>query len=88
MPSGREYSRHQEGIIRRYYEHRDTILANKLSEIVSELALNQANPNAQTRLWKRAETALAKLSPNDAHVRKALADRSVEALAQIANKLA
>ena len=39
MAGGQEYSRYQRKVINRYYEHLDTITAQKLGEIVSEIAL-------------------------------------------------
>lgn len=86
MAGGREYSRHQKKIIDRYYEHRDTIMAQKLGEIVSELYLAEGK-KAET-LWKRAEKALANLTSKDAKVKKVLDERSVEGLARLAGDLA
>jgi len=86
MASGREFSRHQEKIIKRYYEHRDTIALNNLSEIVSEIALAETD-KARDRLWKRVETALAHLRANEPRVDKILKERSVEGLARLLNEL-
>ena len=85
MAGGREYSRTQKKIIDRYYEHRDSIMAQKLGEIVSELYL--AEGKKAESLWKRAEKALANLSANDAQVRKVLDERSLEGLAKLVNDL-
>ena len=40
MGSGREFSRSQQGIIKRYYRNLDTITVHKLSEIVSDALEN------------------------------------------------
>ena len=85
MAGGREYSQTQKKIIDRYYEHRDSIMAQKLGEIVSELYL--AEGKKAESLWKRAEKALANLSANDARVRKVLDERSLEGLAKLVNDL-
>ena len=85
MAGGREYSRHQKRIIDRYYEHRDSIMAQKLGEIVSELYLAEGKRAAS--LWTRAEKALANLSQNDARVRKILDERSLEGLAKLVNDM-
>ncbi|MEM1423089.1 MAG: hypothetical protein AAGH64_03700 [Planctomycetota bacterium] len=85
MAGGREYSRTQKKIIDRYYEHRDSIMAQKLGEIVSELYL--ADGKKAESLWKRAEKALANLSANDARVRTVLEARSLEGLAKLVNEL-
>lgn len=86
MASGRDFSRHQEKIINRYYEHRDTIALNNLAEIVSEIALAETD-KARDRLWKRAEKALDHLRANDVRVDKILTERSVEGLARLLNDL-
>ncbi len=85
MAGGKDYSRYQKGIINRYYEHRDSIMAQKLGEIVSELYLAEGK-KAQT-LWTRAEKALANITAKDARVKKILDERSVEGLAQLVNDL-
>jgi hypothetical protein len=85
MAGDREYTRYQKGIINRYYQHQDTIMARKLGEIVSELYL--AEGKAADRLWGRAEKALAQLAANDTRVKKVLQTRDVEGLARLANDL-
>lgn len=86
MAKGQDHSRYQKGIINRYYEHRDTIMAQKLGEIVSELYLAEGK-KAET-LWKRAEKALANLTAKDTRVKRVLDERSVEGLARLAGDLA
>ena len=41
---------HQQNIIKRYYEHHDTIQSNRLSEMVSELWLVK-DEKPQVKLW-------------------------------------
>jgi ATP/maltotriose-dependent transcriptional regulator MalT len=55
----REFSAHQQKIIQRYYENRDTIQSQRLAELVTELFL--ATPAKRTGIWKRAATAMQKL---------------------------
>lgn len=88
MPSEREFSAQQRKIINRYYEHRDTISVTKLSEIISDLALNADNPKKTDQLWTRAEKHLAHLSANDTRVARILSERDVTGLAQLVNELA
>ena len=64
-------SSHQQRIIRNYYENRDDIMLQKLSELVTELYL--AEGKARARLWKRADAALEKLG-----VPRAQIDRLVQ----------
>ena len=51
-----ERSRYQEGIIKRYYENRDAIMYQKLTELVTELYLSEGKKRAS--LWTRVEKAL------------------------------
>lgn len=86
MAKGQHLSKHQQGIVRRYYDHKDTILANRLAEIVSDLSL--ATSEAQcARCWKRAETALHGLKAEPGVVEKLLASRNVEELARFVAKM-
>jgi len=55
-----ERTPYQDGIIKRYYNHRDQILLMRLSELVSELYLEE-DERKSGRLWKRIEGALDSL---------------------------
>lgn len=57
--SAKEYTFHQERIIRNYYQNQQAIMIQRLGEIVGELYL--AEGKARQRLWKRAAAALEKL---------------------------
>ncbi|MEX2671418.1 MAG: hypothetical protein WD294_04830 [Phycisphaeraceae bacterium] len=81
-----EYSKHQRGIINRYYDNLDTITLQRLSEIVTELYLC-TDAKKKEKFWQRVETALEKTSASGAEVRKILAERNVERLAQVVNQL-
>lgn len=80
------YTPHQKGIIKRYYEHADTIALQKLSEIVSDLYLAETKA-AKDRLWKRAETALAKLPGQKRRMELILQRRDHIDLAQLISEL-
>ena len=47
-----DYTPYQKGIIRRYYEHKDTMALQNLAEIVSDLYLAET-AKQQEKLWKR-----------------------------------
>ena len=53
------YTRHQQGIIKRYYENFDKIQVQRLSELVTELYL--AEGKKRDKLWQSAATAMQKL---------------------------
>lgn len=56
----KEYSAHQQKIIRNYYENMDTIQLTKLQEIVTDLYLAESDKKRK-QLWTRVEQALTRL---------------------------
>jgi hypothetical protein len=59
VPSVVERSKHQDKIIRNYYQNRDAIALQRLGELVTELYL--AEGKARERKWKNVVGALEKL---------------------------
>ena len=76
-----ERSKYQQNIISNYYEHLDTIMLDKVSELVTELYLADSDAKKQ-RLWVRVEKAMAKLKIKPAIIEHILAKRDVEILAK------
>jgi hypothetical protein len=67
----KNYTKHQQRIIKNYYENRETISLQRLSELVTELYL--AEGKARERQWKYIIGALEKLGLPEArieHLRK------------------
>ena len=57
-------SNYPDRVIRNYYENRDTIMLQRLGELVTDLFL--AEGKAKVRLWKRVAEILEKLKiPKD-----------------------
>jgi hypothetical protein len=54
-----DYTKHQQGIIKRYYQNLDKIQVQKLSELVTELYL--AEGKKKEKLWQAAATSMQKL---------------------------
>jgi hypothetical protein len=52
-----EYSQYQKAVISGYYSNLDTIMLQKLSELVSELYLADSQAK-QDRLWQRVHKAM------------------------------
>ena len=75
-----ERTPHQKKIIDRYYENRDGIMFNKLSELVTELYLADTDKKRDS-LWKRVEKAMNNLKIKPATVAHILAQRKPELLA-------
>ena len=80
------YSPHQKGIIKRYYDNKDTIMHNKLTELISDLYICE-DPRKAERKWKSAEKALLNMGVNKLLVQHLMKDRSVEALAEVVSEL-
>jgi len=86
MAKGGFFTPHQRGIVRRYYEHKDDLAHQRLSEIVSELYLCE-DPKKAERLWQRAQSALLDVGASKARVERLLASRDLKALAALVNEL-
>lgn len=68
---GKKYSKYQQNIIKNYYENRESISLQRLSELVTELYL--AEGKNREKQWKYIVGALEKLAlPKDRieHLRK------------------
>ena len=76
-----EYSEHQKGVISGYYSNLDTILLQKLGELVTEIYLAET-PARRDRLWQRAHKAMLKLKVQPAIVRHIMEKQDVEILAK------
>jgi hypothetical protein len=76
----------QDRIIKNYYDHKDTIMVNQLSEIVSDLYLAGTGDKAD-RLWERAASALVMTQVEPDLMSEVLKSRDVEALAILVGEL-
>ena len=56
---GKEYSKYQQKVIKNYYDNREAISLQRLSELVTDLYL--AEGKARATKWKQAIGALEKL---------------------------
>lgn len=56
----KKYSKYQQKVIQRYYENREQIDEQRLSELVTSLYL--AEKKKQTRLWKSATEIMLRLN--------------------------
>ncbi len=86
MAKGQDRTRHQDGIVKRYYEHRDTIALQNVSEIASDLFLCD-DPKKATRLWERAAKALAHTGADAEQLERIVADRDIEGMTRLVNQL-
>jgi len=78
----REYSKFQQGVIRRYYENREQIDEGKLSELVTSLYL-AGSESAKEKLWERTEALLERLEVMPSRIEHVMAARDAAVLAEL-----
>ena len=77
---------HQKGIVRRYYDNKEDVAHQKLSEIVSELYVC-TDQKVAARLWKSVRTALVNCGLHAGRAERIAAARDLEKLAQVVNEI-
>ena len=77
---------YQKGIIKRFYEHRDTIALQKLGEIISNLYV-ETNEKKIATAWRAAEKHLLACGVSKHEAGNVVKDRDLGALAKIAQRL-
>lgn len=83
MAKGQHLSRHQQGIVKRYYEHAPGMVGLRLAEIVSDLYLAESE-KARAKLWAKAEAALAKAPVDKERAARTIASQDLADLAKLA----
>lgn len=81
-----DYSRYQQGIIKRYYEHRGTIVVQRLGELVTEIVLAETEAQKK-KLWVRARQTLLRLDSSNQYFHAILENRDAEELARCVTAL-
>ncbi|MGB2864642.1 MAG: hypothetical protein WBC05_15050 [Sedimentisphaerales bacterium] len=76
-----EYSQYQKSVISGYYNNLDTIMLQKLGELVTELYLSDTQTR-KDRLWQRAHKAMVKLKIPSAIIGHIMKKQDVEILAK------
>ena len=77
----KEYSKYQKSVISGYYNNLDTIMLQKLGELVTELYLADTQTK-KDRLWQRAHKAMVKLKITPAIIDHIMKKQDVEILAK------
>jgi hypothetical protein len=77
----REYSQYQKTVISGYYNNLDTIMLQKLGELVTELYLADTKAK-KDRLWDRVHKAMIKLKVSPAIIDHITKKQDVEILAK------
>lgn len=78
-------TKHQEKIIRNYYDNREAIAMQRLQELVTDLYLSEGKKRQQH--YKRLATHLAKLGVPQAHIDHLIEQDDPEAIANYIKKL-
>ncbi|MCZ7647230.1 MAG: hypothetical protein M5U26_18570 [Planctomycetota bacterium] len=86
MAKGQHLTPYQKGIVKRYYENKETLSTQKLGELIGDLYL-ETNAKKAEQKWKSVETALLNAGANPARVKKIMDDRNLEQLAKLAGEL-
>jgi hypothetical protein len=81
-----DHTPYQKGIIKRFYEHRDTLALQKLGEIVSNLYL-ETNEGKINRLWKSAHAQMIAAGVHEHEAGNVLKERDLGAMAKIISRL-
>jgi hypothetical protein len=76
-----EYSDYQKSVISNYYKNLDTIMLQKISELVSDLYIADT-PAKRDRLWQRVDKAMEKLNIPPAIKQHILSKKDTEILAK------
>lgn len=77
---------YQKKIVSRFYEHKETIHATKLGELVGEIAI-QTDSKKLDRLWKSAGEYLGKCGVDPATVEATVASRHLAFLGELAGAI-
>jgi hypothetical protein len=77
----REYSEYQKKVFSDYYNNLDTIMLQKLSELVTELYLADSQAK-KDRLWQRAYKAMVNIKVPPAIIDHIMQKKDVEILAK------
>jgi hypothetical protein len=80
-----EYSNHQRKIISRYYDNREQIDNQRLSELVADLYLTQGKKRA--KLWQTAQELMLRLKVPQSRVEHVIASDDPAILAEVVNDL-
>ena len=80
-----EFSDHQRKIIGRYYDNRELIDNQRLSELVADLYLAQGKKRA--KLWQTAHELMLRLKVPESRVEHVVASDDPAILAEVVNDL-
>ncbi len=80
-----DYSRHQQGIIKRYYANADSLQLQRLADYVGELYL--ADGKKREKVWKLIVTLMQKLEVPQSRIDHIVAQNKPELVASLVQEL-
>ena len=80
-----DYTKHQQKIIKRYYQNIDQIALQRLSELVADLYL--AEGKKRDKLWEAAAACMQKLKVPQSRIDHQLAQKDPKLLAGLVSEL-
>jgi hypothetical protein len=81
----KNFTPHQQKIIQRYYDNRDTIQSQRLAELVTDLYL--APLAKRPAIWKRVATAMQKLGLPASRIEHVVKSDDPKLLAQVVKEM-
>jgi hypothetical protein len=85
MSQPRDYSNHQQKIIKRYYDNLDTIALQRLADLVGELYL--AEGKKKEKAWEAARKAMEKLQVPESRITHLLTQQKPALVAELVKEL-
>lgn len=80
-----DYTRHQQGIIKRYYSNQDGIQLQRLGELVTDLYL--AEGKKREKVWKSIVAAMQKLGVPQSRIDHIVTQSKPELVANLVQEL-
>ena len=83
--SQKNYTPHQQKIIKRYYDNQDTLMLQRLAELVGELYLSEGKK--RQKVWDSAVAAMQKLGVPQTRIDHLVKQGDPALLAQVVKEL-
>jgi hypothetical protein len=81
----RNFSAHQQKVIKRYYDNKDQIDEQRLSELVTNLYL--APPKKQAKMWESAEELMTRMKIPATRIAHVMQTKDAAVLAKVVEEL-
>lgn len=78
----RDYSNYQKKVIKRYYDNRDQVDEQNLSELVTNLYLAES-PKKTAKLWEQAQAMMTRLGVPEARIQHVVGAADAALLAEV-----